>query len=154
MNICKESCLGKSVSKWTLKGSLESRCVGWCFAGANAWRDILLKQTQMTGCSAKASKWKDTHVLVCLTLSSWAPLVGSHREKPTKTHLMARYGFLPYSRTIADWQSDVSCDRYTCWGRTHIGRVIFGGNIKGIQRTVTGAGLDCLPMKWNAEFLT
>jgi hypothetical protein len=31
------------------------RCVGWCFAGANTGRGVSLKQTQVRGCSAKAS---------------------------------------------------------------------------------------------------
>jgi hypothetical protein len=33
------------VVKWKLKGSWKVSCVGWCFAGANMSRNVLLKQT-------------------------------------------------------------------------------------------------------------
>ena len=58
-------------------------CIGWCFAEANTWRCVSLKQTLVKGCFAKASTWKDTwcegfltngmHVLDHLTMHTWAP---------------------------------------------------------------------------------
>ena len=48
------------------------------------------------------------------------------RNAPEKLLVMC-WGFLPFPSIWADWQSDVSWDRHTCWGKTGGGQVIFGG---------------------------
>ena len=55
--------------------------------------------------------WSALHCVVELHLS------GLHREKCTKKLLVVCCSFLLLPRTWADWQSDVSWDRCTCWGQ-------------------------------------
>ena len=51
---------------------------------------------------------KDTHVLVCLTCMVALHLLGLHREKLARELLVVCLRFLLLSRTLADWQRDVS----------------------------------------------
>ena len=56
--------------------------------------------------------WSALHCVVELHLS------GLHRKKCTKKLLVVCCSFLLLPQTLADWQSDVSWHRCTCWGRT------------------------------------
>jgi hypothetical protein len=98
----------------------EVRCIGWCFAGANTQRSALLKWTQVKGCLLKQTcagtfhwsrhRWKDvllkqacertsdeeflannTHVLVHLTLHSWALFVVTPEKETHQKKLLVRF---------------------------------------------------------------
>ena len=101
--------------------------------------------------SAKASTWKhmwwrifanNTHVLVHLTLCSWAAFVRIlYREMHQKIFWWYAAVFGCFQGL--DWQSDVSWDRHTCWGKT-CGEMMYGGSINRTRWTVPGVSLTCL----------
>jgi hypothetical protein len=123
--------------------------VRWCFAGANIWKGVFLKHTQVKGWFAKPSMWKDmgrgillfhnyTHVLVHLTFCSWAPFaVTSQRKTHQKTSC---------SVLVASSDSGRLAERCQLM-QTHVLRqdperhVVFGGYINRTQQTVIEAGL-------------
>ena len=81
--------------KWKLTDSLESglhcvllrqTCEGVFHRSRHRREDVLLKQAHERTCDERFFA-NDTHVLVC------------HREKATKTLLVACYSFLPLPRT-------------------------------------------------------
>ena len=59
-----------------------------------------------------------TYVLVYLALSSWAAFVRTLYREMHQKNLMVCCSFLLLLQPQADWQSDVSWDRHTCWGKT------------------------------------
>lgn len=58
--------------EWKLRVLWKVSCVGRCFAGADTWRKVSLKWTQVEGCFAKASLWNDTWWrLLLITCMYW-----------------------------------------------------------------------------------
>jgi hypothetical protein len=92
---------------------LRQTCEGTFGWSRHRRQDVLLKQACERTCDGFIAN--DTLGLVCLTLSSWAPFVGTpQKETHQKNLLVMGCGFLLLRRTQADWQSDVSWDRWTC----------------------------------------
>ena len=135
-------------------------CVAWCLSKANKWKNILLKLTQVKGCSAKQAHermmcvvmrdsslmkyvcWSALHFVVRLCL------LGLYGEKLTGELLVVSFGFLPLLRTPTDGHSYVSWGRLmlrqeTCCDKAHR-RVMFGGIIRRARWTGKVAELGLL----------
>jgi hypothetical protein len=118
------------------------------------WRSIFLKQTQVKGCFAKASTWKDIwwrvlcqqHIHIGLPYIAYLSSVCcSSIERNAPSFCFLRLG--PIGRAMsADTNSHEVLLRQThmlrqdmWWGKTLGGHVLFGRSINRTQRTVMGA---------------
>jgi hypothetical protein len=87
---------------------------------ADLWGNVLLKETQDRGCSAKRHVMKDS---LLTTRMCWSALhcvvelhlLGCHREKPHQKLLVVCCSFLPLPRTWADWMHMLR--QNLCWGK-------------------------------------
>jgi hypothetical protein len=126
--------------KWKLKGSLESQLCWIVFCWGkhvkeyfwHRWKDVLLKQARERPCD-EGFFHNDMHVLVHLTLYSWAPFVGTPQRE---THQKTCGGvlWLLTGRVMSAETDSLSEARHV--GReTCRGHVMFEGSINRIQGT-------------------
>ena len=133
-------------------------CVVWCLSKANKWKNILLKLTQVKGCSVIkhmkgwcVKRGSSLMKYVCLSALHFVVrlcLLGIYGEKLTGELLVVSFGFLPPLRSPTDGHSYVSWGRLmlrqeTCCGKAHR-HVMFEGIIRRARWTGKVAELGLL----------